>query len=116
MHQASVKLPVAVGAMASAHGAAGQGQPALGLVRGCPGNHADAVDNGADADTQGAARAAVSDRGQVRFGIKLDSLRTGMNVIDVTHGKGQKLLLLVASVFPVLQHLEASWCDSALQL
>lgn len=89
-----MKFPVAVGAMASVHRAAGQGQPALGLVWGCPGNHADAVDNGADAETQGAACAAVSDCGQVGFGIKLDSLRTGINVIDVTHGKGQKLLLL----------------------
>lgn len=67
----------AQGRHGSAQGAQGQGQPSPGLIWGGPGNHADAVDDGADAEAQGAARAAVCDRGQVGFGIKLDSLRMG---------------------------------------
>lgn len=77
------------GRHSSAQGAQGQGQPSPRLIRGGPGNHEDAVDDGADAEAQGAARAAVSDRGQVGFGIELDSLWMGVHVIDVPCGKGQ---------------------------
>lgn len=98
------------GCRGSARGAHGQGQPAPGLVGGCPGNHADAVDDRAHAETQGAARAAVTHRGQVGFGIKLDRLQAGINIIDGTHGKGQ------SCSHPVLQHLETPRWDSALQL
>lgn len=81
-------LPSAAGPGALVRGVHGQGQPALGLVGGCPGNHADAVDDRAHAEAQGAACAAVSNRGQVGFGIKLDSLQPGTNIIDGAHGKG----------------------------
>lgn len=84
-----MRLPWAAGPGASARGVHSQGQPALGLVGGCPGNHADAVDDRAHAEAQGAACAAVSNRGQVGFGIKLDGLQPGTNIIDGTHGKGQ---------------------------
>lgn len=77
------------GRHSSAQGAQGQGQPSPGLIRGGPGNHEDAVDDGADAEAQGAARAAVGDCGQVGFGIELDSLWMGVHVIDVPCGKGQ---------------------------
>lgn len=69
--------------------AQGQGQPSPGLVGRCPGHHADAVDDRAHAETQGAARAAGSDRGQVRGGVKLDGLQAG---IHSSEGKGLGLL------------------------
>lgn len=72
------------GRHSSAQGAQGQGQPSPGLIRGGPGNHEDAVDDGADAEAQGAARAAVGDRGQVGFGIELDSLVAGIITGHVT--------------------------------
>lgn len=51
-----------------------QGQASLWFIRCCPGNHFDAVDNRADAETQSTAGAGVSNGGQVGVGIKPDSL------------------------------------------
>lgn len=64
-----------------APGLHGEGQASLWHVRGCPGNHADAVDDGADAEAQGTARAGVPHAGQVGLGVKLDGLRTERETI-----------------------------------
>lgn len=71
-------------AITLAHGLHGQGQASLWHVRGCPGNHADAVDDGADAEAQGTACAGVPHAGQVGLGVKPDGLRTERETIADT--------------------------------
>lgn len=71
-------------AITLAHGLHGQGQASLWHVRGCPGNHADAVDDGADAEAQGTACAGVPHAGQVGLGVKPDGLRTERETVADT--------------------------------
>lgn len=113
---ASKKGKAALGCGASARGVHGQGQPTPGLVGGCPGNHADAVDDRAHAETQGAARAAVSNRGQVGFRIKLDSLQAGINIIDGTCRKGQNCShpSVCASCAATLGDISVWFCTAAI--
>lgn len=65
------------------HGIHGQGQASVRLIRGCPGNHSDAVDNGADAETQSTAGTRIRHSGQVGFGMEAYGLQTEMESVAV---------------------------------
>lgn len=58
----------------SAHGLHGLREASLWYVRRCPGNHLDAVDDGADAEAQSTAGAAVLNRGEMSLGVKHNGL------------------------------------------
>lgn len=58
----------------SAHGLHDLREAALWHVRRCPGNHLDAVDDGADAEAESAAGAAVLNRGEMSLGVKHNGL------------------------------------------
>lgn len=74
------KLTATVSQIALTRWSHGQGQASLWFIRCCPGNHSDAVDNRADAETQSTARTSVGNAGQVGVRIKPDGLQAERKV------------------------------------
>lgn len=58
----------------SAHGLHGLREASLWYVRRCPCNHLDAVDDGADAEAQSTAGAAVLNHGEMSLGVEHNGL------------------------------------------
>lgn len=58
----------------SAHGLHGLREASLWYVRHCPCNHLDAVDDGADAEAQSTAGAAVLNHGEMSLGVEHNGL------------------------------------------